>query len=337
MNIENEDTHEDCRELVKKLRAQVATLIEERDTAASELTLSTDRAIEMHAELLTTRAELDAANGILQSAKWRDEAGPDVFDIFERSLVLQWNKTLDKLCVECETAGHTVPDQVIDTLNKLVTAAHEKTFENSRIVFQRLTKEQEDTIDAMRVQISKCDDIMTRAGNRIDELLTSNTETVKRLRNVDRYQMVREFFVVAHQDRPEGPSIPDEKRLRLAMRLIAEEFVEVFTSVVHDNKAEAWHIEALKRELDYLVEHGRVQVRDLPETIDGIVDAGYVLEGLGIALGVDLRPMWAEVQRANMAKMGGPKDPDTGKQLKPEGWTPPDIAGELVKQGWSPL
>lgn len=40
-------------------------------------------------------------------------------------------------------------------------------------------------------------------------------------------------------------------------------------------------------------------------------------------LRVDLRPFWEEIQRANMAKVGGPIRED-GKRLKPAGWTPPD-------------
>jgi hypothetical protein len=50
---------------------------------------------------------------------------------------------------------------------------------------------------------------------------------------------------------------------------------------------------------------------------------------------IDGAPIAAEVHRANMAKVGGPKSP-TGKQLKPPGWTPPDIFGELKRQGWEP-
>jgi predicted HAD superfamily Cof-like phosphohydrolase len=41
-------------------------------------------------------------------------------------------------------------------------------------------------------------------------------------------------------------------------------------------------------------------------------------------LGIDLRPFFREVHRANMQKLTGPKRAD-GKQLKPEGWQPPRI------------
>ena len=71
--------------------------------------------------------------------------------------------------------------------------------------------------------------------------------------------------------------------------------------------------------------------RDAAEFADGVADTIWVLMGLAIACGVDLRPVWAEVARSNMAKLDGPRRAD-GKLLKPEGWTPPDIASAL-KQG----
>lgn len=65
--------------------------------------------------------------------------------------------------------------------------------------------------------------------------------------------------------------------------------------------------------------------QSLIEAIDGLVDLIVVSIGTAIEMGIDLDPFWDEVQRANMAKAGGPKRAD-GKQLKPEGWVPPDHA-----------
>ena len=53
----------------------------------------------------------------------------------------------------------------------------------------------------------------------------------------------------------------------------------------------------------------------------------------GISFSCD--PVADEIQRTNMAKVGGPVRED-GKRLKPPGWQPPDIEGELKKQGWQP-
>lgn len=72
---------------------------------------------------------------------------------------------------------------------------------------------------------------------------------------------------------------------------------------------------------------------DVAEVADALADLIYVAIGMALAYGIDLRPVWREVHRSNMAKSGGGTRED-GKILKPEGWTPPDIAGVLRRQGW---
>lgn len=64
------------------------------------------------------------------------------------------------------------------------------------------------------------------------------------------------------------------------------------------------------------------------EAIDAIVDTIVVLHNTTNAMGIDLEPFWDEVQRANMAKAGGPTRED-GKKLKPEGWEPPKMRALL--------
>jgi len=76
-----------------------------------------------------------------------------------------------------------------------------------------------------------------------------------------------------------------------------------------------------------------IQDNDLPRLADGIADAIYVLMGTAIAAGIDISPVWREVQRANMAKLSGPIRAD-GKRLKPADWRGPDIDGVLTAQGW---
>lgn len=70
---------------------------------------------------------------------------------------------------------------------------------------------------------------------------------------------------------------------------------------------------------------------DLPAIADGIVDSIYVLIGTAVSYGIDLRPVFDEVQAANMAKEGGGTRAD-GKILKPAGWTPPDVAAIIERQ-----
>jgi predicted HAD superfamily Cof-like phosphohydrolase len=72
---------------------------------------------------------------------------------------------------------------------------------------------------------------------------------------------------------------------------------------------------------------------DIPAMADAIVDLIYVLIGMALAYGLDIRPIWDAVHRANMVKVGGGKRED-GKIMKPPGWVAPDVAGLLRQQGW---
>lgn len=73
----------------------------------------------------------------------------------------------------------------------------------------------------------------------------------------------------------------------------------------------------------------------LPSIAHEIVDVLVVTIGTANCFGIELDDLWNAVQKANLAKRGGPKDPVTGKQLKPVGWQPADIEAELVNQGWN--
>jgi len=67
------------------------------------------------------------------------------------------------------------------------------------------------------------------------------------------------------------------------------------------------------------------------EIIDGIGDSIFVLFFCACKIGIDLQPFWDAIVQANMKKFSGPIDPETKKQLKPEGWEPPDIGGILQR------
>ena len=97
------------------------------------------------------------------------------------------------------------------------------------------------------------------------------------------------------------PAIPSVSMLVLKWDLVTEEFKELGEAV---------------------------ELNDIVGVADACADLIYVVIGLALAYGVDLRPVWREVQRSNMAKLGGPKRAD-GKQEKPADWVPPDIASVL--------
>lgn len=97
------------------------------------------------------------------------------------------------------------------------------------------------------------------------------------------------------------PAIPSDGRCQLRIDLIKEEVKETISAIENN---------------------------DLVEIADGLADIIYVTVGAALEFGVPLDRVWDEVQRSNMAKVGGGVRED-GKMLKPEGWTPPDIAKAL--------
>jgi predicted HAD superfamily Cof-like phosphohydrolase len=105
--------------------------------------------------------------------------------------------------------------------------------------------------------------------------------------------------------RPKTPTFPDKKTQDLRAMLIAEEVNE--TLIAMENN-------------------------DMVEIADGIVDSIVVLIGAALTYGIDIRPIWNEVHKTNMAKVGG-KIREDGKKLKPEGWQPPQIKELLEEQG----
>jgi predicted HAD superfamily Cof-like phosphohydrolase len=125
----------------------------------------------------------------------------------------------------------------------------------------------------------------------------------------------------------------NDKTIRLAMCLVIEEAFEFLEAVcektifLSDQKADALKL-ASELPLNLTPEA-------FIEAIDALGDLDYVSEWSRLAFGIlDSKPIADEIQRSNIAKVGGTKDPKTGKKQKPPGWTPPDIRGVLVKMGW---
>lgn len=73
---------------------------------------------------------------------------------------------------------------------------------------------------------------------------------------------------------------------------------------------------------------------DFIEMVDALTDILVVTYGTAVEMGVDLEPVFAEVQRSNMSKNGGIDA--GGKILKGPGFSPPEIERELRKQGYEP-
>ena len=102
------------------------------------------------------------------------------------------------------------------------------------------------------------------------------------------------------------PDVPDDSILLLRSRLIMEEAAEFVTAA---------------------------SKRNIVGMADALADLLYVVYGSGVSLGIDLEPVFAEVQRSNMTKE---KSHDQGgKVLKGTSYSPPDILNELIKQGYN--
>jgi predicted HAD superfamily Cof-like phosphohydrolase len=143
----------------------------------------------------------------------------------------------------------------------------------------------------------------------------------------DDFQDVLDFHLKLKPEHPRAlPGLPRAELGALVFRLVDEECNAELLPALMELAEYASDVEDGVRELDD--EWFRAK---LAEAADGAADLKYVLNGAMLAYGVDLRPVWDEVQRANMAKEGGSRRPD-GKILKPEGWVPPGVAGVIARQ-----
>lgn len=74
---------------------------------------------------------------------------------------------------------------------------------------------------------------------------------------------------------------------------------------------------------------------DLVGIADALGDLLYVVNGAGVAYGIDLEPVFNEIHRSNMTKRnpdGSVSYRDDGKILKPEGYEPPQLLPILEAQ-----
>ncbi len=117
-------------------------------------------------------------------------------------------------------------------------------------------------------------------------------------------KMVREFHREFDIHVAESPSVPDPKTMVLRERLIQEEFDELKEAMI------AGTLPAIAKEL---------------------ADLLYVVYGTAVSYGIDMAPVFREVQRSNMSKVGGYKRED-GKWVKPPTYSPARVAPILESQ-----
>jgi predicted HAD superfamily Cof-like phosphohydrolase len=120
----------------------------------------------------------------------------------------------------------------------------------------------------------------------------------------DWYQDILDFHREAKHHIEPFPRIPPDTVQRLRRKLIREEVGELLDGI-DDN--------------------------DLAKIADGGADSVVVILGTMVSYGIDLRPIWDEVHKTNMKKLGGGRRAD-GKSLKPKGWQPPKVEELLNEQ-----
>lgn len=120
----------------------------------------------------------------------------------------------------------------------------------------------------------------------------------------DAQRMVREFHRAFGIMIAERPAIPDDATRTLRMRLIEEEFQELR--------------EALTR-------------GEITGVAKELADLLYVVYGTAVSCGIDMEPVFQEVHRSNMTKVGGHKRAD-GKWVKPATYSPAELQGILNAQ-----
>ena len=120
----------------------------------------------------------------------------------------------------------------------------------------------------------------------------------------EQQHMVQEFHHKFELRAEPTPAIPDEATRQLRVRLIQEEFDEVK--------------EALAKE-------------DLNAIAKELADLLYVVYGTAVSYGIDMDPVFREVHRSNLSKVGGYKRGD-GKWVKPPTYSPAQIGPILTSQ-----
>ena len=189
------------------------------------------------------------------------------------------------------------------------------------------------TISVSRDELNQILTENARLRAQVQELHEHSTAMV----NTQLSRQVRAFHEKYGHPTRFTPCVPKTKEVQLRLKLIAEEFFELLAAceiwpkhyipTAPDRNEEVYASDVIKD----AIENDFSGYVDLPEFIDALADLSYVIEGSAAAMGVNMAPVFSEVQRANMSKE--PNGPDA-KPIKPADWIPPDIAGVLIQQGW---
>lgn len=116
--------------------------------------------------------------------------------------------------------------------------------------------------------------------------------------------MVKRFHQLFDIAVQHEPGLIDERTRVLRERLIQEEFDELKQAMAQE---------------------------ELPAIAKELADLLYVVYGTAVSYGIDMVPVFREVHRSNMSKVGGYKRED-GKWVKPPSYSPAAIEPILADQ-----
>lgn len=129
--------------------------------------------------------------------------------------------------------------------------------------------------------------------------------------------VTREFHEAFDLPRPDViPLHPDPAVVRLRLRLIREEYEEVYDELV---------ALTMPQTPDQTLDTFRALLKEL-------CDLRYVVEGCAVAFGLDIEEAYLEVHRSNMSKLGPggvPLRREDGKVLKGPDYTEADLTPQV--------
>lgn len=171
--------------------------------------------------------------------------------------------------------------------------------------------------------------------------IIDNLTVVKSLRT-EHQARVEDFMLnVAQQIVPDVPTIPSDEICLLRAKLILEEAFETIEALGYhmemrmDTTGLQGHVPVYASTKGHagvqFIRHNRPV--DIKETADGCADISVVTIGTLSAFGIKDRPLLEEVDRSNLDKKRGHKEP-SGKWMKPPDWVKPDINKVLEDQGY---
>ena len=121
----------------------------------------------------------------------------------------------------------------------------------------------------------------------------------------------------------------DEQAMVEAFHRTFDIVVNPFPTVVEERTREL-RVRLIQEEFDELI--AALAAEDLSSIAKEMADLLYVVYGTAVSYGIDMNPVFREVHRSNMSKVGGYKRED-GKWVKPATYSPARIEQILAEQG----